>query len=83
MSAPPGLSSTSSTYGVQRSGVKPTTHGNATELLLFLATNLSNKLPTGREGETEGLRVIFKDVLDAVVELHVYVLHVIQCDLLA
>ena len=44
---------------------------------------LSNKLSTGGEGETERLRVILKDVLHTVVELHVDVLHVTEGDPLA
>ena len=45
-------------------------------------TDLPDKLSAGREGEAEWLRVILKDVLDTVVELHINVLHVTECDLL-
>ena len=44
--------------------------------------HLAEELPAGGKGETERLRVVLQDVLDAVVELGVHCLHVFQGDLL-
>jgi len=50
--------------------------------LLLTPTHLSQELPTSREGQTQWFRVIFQNVLDAVVELGVHNLHITQRDLL-